>query len=143
MASGQDSKEQKEVPYGRRMEIRYSLYLFRKNPIVLVGSFIAIGSIVLALLSGLLVDPGSWKVTHLDLRLCWNNSIVDWKIQNVYNCQGPAYALGTDNYGRDVLRMIVLALPLDLQVALEVVLSAVLIGAVFGGIAAYAEGLTS
>ncbi len=140
MASGQDSKEQKEVPYGRRMEIRYSLYLFRKNPIVLLGSFIAIGSIALALLSGLLVNPASWKVTHLDLRLCWNNPIVDWNIRNVYNCQGPAFTLGTDNYGRDVLQMILLALPLDLQVALEVVLSAVLIGAVFGGIAAYAGG---
>ena len=50
-------------------------------------------------------------------------------------------ALGTDSYGRNLLSMIVLAIPVDLQIALEVVLSAVAIGIVFGATASYAGGI--
>jgi len=134
-------KEERRSSRGLRGEALYGLHLLRKNPIVLLGSIVALASVVLALSSGLIVDPNLWKTTHIALRLCWNNPIVNWNLRNVYDCSGPTtYLLGTDNYGRDVLRMIILAIPLDLQVSLEIVLSAVLIGTVFGGIAAYAGG---
>ncbi len=126
----------------RRSELRYVLHLARRNPIVLAGSIIALGSVGIALLSGYLVDPKSWNTTKdLDIRLCWNNPIIDWHIQNVYTCPGTnVYPLGTDSYGRDVLKMIILALPLDLQISLEIVFSAVMIGVALGGVAAYASG---
>jgi peptide/nickel transport system permease protein len=133
-------EREKAADRGLAREVRYSLHMLRKNPIVLLGTIVALGSLLLAALSGLLVDPNSWKITNLDNRLCWNNSLIDWNVRNVFVCSGQAYPLGTDNYGRDVLRMIVLALPLDLQVSLEIVLSAVLIGVVGGGAAAYAGG---
>src|SRR5207245_7279077 len=141
MTSETSPKEERRSSRGVRREARYGLHLLRKNPIVLLGSIVALASIVLSLSSGLFVDPNSWKTTHIAVRLCWNNPALNWNLRNVYDCSGPTtYALGTDSYGRAVLRMIILAIPLDLQVALEIVLSAVLIGTVFGGIAAYAGG---
>ena len=63
-----------------------------------------------------------------------------WPIANLYSCAGPTYTLGTDAYGRNLLQMIILALPLDLEIALTIVLLATLIGVVFGSFAAYAGG---
>lgn len=123
-----------------RSDVRYSLHLLGRNPIVLVGTFIAIGSLILALASGSIVDPAAWKHTNLDLRLCWNNPTINWHINNVFDCSGKSYPLGTDSYGRNLLNMIVLALPIDLGIALAVVLSAIAIGILLGGSAAYAGG---
>ncbi|MGI0079010.1 MAG: ABC transporter permease [Nitrososphaerales archaeon] len=134
-------KEQnQEKRYGRRADLRYALYLLKRNPIVLIGVFISAASIVLALISGFLVNPSSWAFPNLDVRLCWNNPTINWGIPNVNNCGGPVYSLGTDSYGRDLLGMIILAIPIDLEIAFEVVGSAVVIGVVFGGLAAYAGG---
>ncbi|MDA4121136.1 MAG: ABC transporter permease [Thaumarchaeota archaeon] len=126
----------------RKSELRYTLHLLRENPIVLFGSTIAIGSVVLALISGLIFNPNSWNSQKLVLRLCWNNPLTNWGIHNLYVCPGTnVYTLGTDAYGRDLLQMIVLSLPLDLEVALTIVGSAVAIGVSLGAVAAYAGGL--
>ncbi len=126
--------------YGRRADLRYALYLLRRNPIVLVGIFISATAVVLALISGILVNPSSWAHQNLNVRLCWNNPAINWGIPNVINCGGPVYPLGTDSYGRDVLKLIILAIPIDLEIAFEVVGSAVALGVVLGGLAAYAGG---
>jgi peptide/nickel transport system permease protein len=126
----------------RRSELRYTLHLMRQNPIVLVGSALALGSVALALLSGLIVNPSSGNVQDLPLRLCWNNPVTNWGIHNLYVCPGNhVYLLGTDAYGRDLLSMIILALPLDLEIALTIVGLSVSIGVGMGAIAAYAGGL--
>jgi len=141
--TSQADKERNEAApaAGARADIRLGLYLLRKNKLVLAGSVLAIGSLILALFSGYIVNPNTWKVTHLSLRLCWNNQIIDWHVINIYDCPGAVHPLGTDSFGRDLLQMIILALPLDLEVALAVVASAILIGVVFGSIAAYAGGV--
>jgi peptide/nickel transport system permease protein len=126
----------------RKSELRYTLHLVRQNPIVVVGSILAIGSVVLALLSGVLVSPATGSTENLTLRLCWNNPITNWGIHNLYTCPGAhVYPLGTDAYGRDLLGMIILALPLDLEIALTIVAVSVAIGVSLGAIAAYAGGL--
>jgi len=127
--------------YGRRAEIRYTLHLMRQNPIVLVGSVISVGSVLIALLYWIVVDPSYWRTSDPFVALCWNNPIFNWGIQNVFNCGGAAYPLGTDLYGRSLLQMIVLAIPVDLQIAFTVVASAVVIGVLFGGVAAYVGGV--
>jgi len=129
-----------EKLYGRRSDIKYSLHLLRLNPVVLVGFVISIVTIFLALLSPLLANPSSWHLENLDLRLCWNNPLFNWGIGNVFDCTARIYPLGTDQYGRSLSEMMVLAIPIDLQIALEVVLSAVVIGVLFGSIAAYVGG---
>jgi len=125
---------------GRRAELRHAYTLWKKNPVVVAGSVIAVSSILIALLSGVVVNPNIWKVQQLDQRLCWNNPAFSWPVPNLYNCPGPAYALGTDAYGRDLFQMIILALPLDLEISLSIVLLATLIGVVLGSLAAYAGG---
>lgn len=125
---------------GRSADLRYALHLFRKNPLVLAGLILSVGSIAVALLSPILVNPTSWQITHPVLKNCWNNPLFGWGNVNIYKCP-TTYPLGTDSYGRNLLQMIVLAIPVDLRIALEVVLSAVLIGIVFGATASYAGGI--
>lgn len=123
-------------------EIGYALHLARKNPLVLIGSGIAIVSVLVAIFSGHIVDPNAWKFTNLSAKLCWNNPAINWNLVNVAPCPGTAvHPLGTDLYGRDVLEMIILGLPIDLQISFSIVLSAFAIGIVLGSIAAYAGGL--
>lgn len=126
----------------RRSELRYTLHLMRQNPIVVVGSVLALGSVALAMLSGIIVNPAAGNVQDLPLRLCWNNPVTNWGIHNLYVCPGNhVYLLGTDAYGRDLLQMIILAMPLDLEIALTIVATAVAIGVGLGAVAAYAGGL--
>jgi len=127
--------------YGRRADLKYSLHLLKLNPVVLVGFIISIAALLIALISPLLVNPSSWHLQNLDLRLCWNNPAFNWGIGNVFDCPGKIYPLGTDQYGRSLSEMMILAIPIDLQIALEVVLSAVVIGVFFGSIAAYVGGI--
>ena len=128
---------------GRRAEIKYALYLARRNPLVLAGTFIAVVSIVLALISGYIVHPSDiWKFTNESIKLCWNNPAINWGIQNIYTCPGKyVYPLGTDKYGRNLLQMIILSLPTDLEISFSIVFSAFAIGIVLGSIAAYASGI--
>ena len=44
-----------------RQDLRYALHLLRRNPIVLVGVILSAGSIIVALLSPLLVNPTAWQ----------------------------------------------------------------------------------
>jgi len=121
-------------------DLRYALHLLRKNPLVLVGLVLSVGSIAIALMSPFLVNSTSWQLTHPLLKNCWNNSLFGWGNANIAACPSP-YALGTDSYGRNLLQMIILAIPVDLQIALEVVLSAVAIGITLGATASYAGGI--
>lgn len=136
--------ETAEVPVrvltGRRTELRHAYTLFKQNPVVVAGSIIAVGSIIIALLSGLIVDQNLWRTQQLDLRLCWNNPAFTWPVVNIFNCAGATYPLGTDAYGRDLLRMIILALPLDMEISLTIVVLGTLIGVALGSLAAYAGG---
>ena len=125
---------------GRKAELKHMYFLFKQNPVVVAGSVIAVGSLLLALLSGFIVQPNLWQVEHLDQRLCWNNPAFSWPIPNVYNCSGASYPLGTDSYGRDVLQMIILAVPLDLEISLTIVILATIVGVALGSLAAYAGG---
>jgi peptide/nickel transport system permease protein len=129
---------------GRGTEIRFSLYLFRKNPLVLAGGVISLGSIILGLLADFIVNPKiAYAQPRYNLGLCWNNPAINWHLLSVTACPtgAPSFPLGSDYYGRDLLKMMILAVPLDLQIAFEIVLSAFVIGIVFGSVAAYAGGI--
>jgi len=141
MAEQGEKAAGKRAPSGRWADTRYMLHLFRQNPIVLAGAVISAGSVLIALLSPLLVGSTYWNQLTPNLSLCWNNPIINWHITNVFNCPGPVYVLGTDLYGRGLLQMIVVAIPVDLQIAFEVVASALLVGTVLGGVAAYLGGV--
>jgi len=126
---------------GAVADVRYALHLLKQNPLVVVGFVISAASILIAVFAGFIVNADSWKYVDLNVRLCWNNPAINWRIVNVFDCQGPVYSLGTDSFGRGVFQMIILGIPLDLQIALEVVASSAMIGVVMGSIAAYTGGL--
>lgn len=132
---------EKAPPSGRWAEVRFTLHLFRQNPIVMVGTAISAVSVLIALFTWLFVSPTYWQQANLSSTLCWNNGLINWGISNVATCGGPVYPLGTDLYGRGLLQMILISIPVDLQIAFEVVASAVIIGIVFGGTAAYLGGI--
>jgi peptide/nickel transport system permease protein len=135
-----ESEEPKKVSYGRRADIGFMLRASRQNPIVLAGAVISAGSILIALFSWVFVNPNYWHTFNPLVRLCWNNPATNWNIVNVYDCSGPVYALGTDIFGRSLLQMILISIPVDLQIAFEVVISAILIGTFLGGISGYLGG---
>ncbi|MDA4132335.1 MAG: ABC transporter permease [Thaumarchaeota archaeon] len=128
------------TPTGRSADLRYALHLFRQNPLVIAGSIICAVTLFISVFANFLVNPKIGGETDLPLRLCWNNPLLNWHIANINACTGTVYSLGTDSFGRSVLDVIILAIPLDVRIALEVVGSAVLIGVFFGAIAAYAGG---
>jgi peptide/nickel transport system permease protein len=125
---------------GRKAELKHMYLLYKQNPVVVAGSVIAVGSLLMALLSGFIVEPNLWQVENLGQRLCWNNPAFNWPVSNVYNCSGASYPLGTDSYGRNLLQMIILAVPLDLEISLTIVILATIVGVALGSLAAYAGG---
>jgi peptide/nickel transport system permease protein len=136
-----NDSHQKKPSAGSRAEIKYALHLARQNPLVVFGAAIAVSSILLGLFSGYLVNPNSWQKQDLAIRFCWNNPIIDWHLPSVFACPGTTvYPLGTDSYGRNLLNMIILALPLDLEISFTIVAAAALMGLSIGAVAAYVGG---
>ena len=116
---------------------KYLLGLISKNKLFLVGIVLAAFIAVISLLSNFLVNPKLADSISFSSQLCWGNNFINWG-PGSSSCRGDSfYWLGTDYYGRDVLSMIILSLPLDLSIALAVVSSAFMIGIVFGSIAAF------
>jgi peptide/nickel transport system permease protein len=128
---------------GQMVEIKFALHVLRRNPLVLVGSVISFCSIIIGVFAKYLVNPKVSNHINYGLQLCWNNPVISWHLASVSSCPAgtPVYALGTDYYGRDLLRMIILSIPLDLEIAFEIVFAALVIGIVFGSIAAYVGGI--
>ncbi len=126
----------------RRDDIKHALHLMRRNPLVLAGIVISAGTLLISVFSHVLVNPKAANVSAAEElnKNCWNNPIISWG-PNISTCPGAVHPLGTDAFGRDLLQMIILAIPVDVQIALEVVLSALAIGVVLGATAAYAGGI--
>ena len=116
--------------------------MVRKNPVVLAGSAIALGSVIIAIFADFIVNPAYGSYFNLGLINCWNNPVIDWHL--LYNNCGSAthvYPLGTDSFGRDLLKIIILSIPTDIEISFTIVFTAVLIGVSLGSIAGYAGGI--
>jgi len=121
-------------------DIKYTLHLLRQNPLVVIGSGIAIFFILLALVANLIVNPAVANQFNFSRSYLWNNPIISWG--PLARTGGPpAQPLGTDGYGRDLLQMMILAIPLDLRTAFIIVAGAALFGIILGAIASYAGGI--
>ncbi len=130
-------KEKKKGAKRARLEaFKFTLRLLTNNPLVLIGSILSVAIIGVALFSSVLVKPSLANVVSYSSQLCWGNHLIDWGPGSSL-CSSGNYLLGTDYFGRGVLSMIILALPLDLEIAFAVVLGSVGIGILLGGISAY------
>ncbi len=126
----------------RWADLKYTLYLLRKNPLVMLGSLIAIFFVVLSLLATFIVDPDLANQKLFERKLVWDkDSIINWG-PGIETWDGPEeFYLGTDTWGRDLLKMIILAIPVDMENAVIITISAVTFGTIVGALAGYIGGL--
>ena len=121
---------------GKLTTAKFALRLITNNPLVLIGSILSFALIIVALFSSVIVNPSLANVVSYSSQLCWGNHFINWGPSSSL-CNSGNYWLGTDYFGRGVLSMIILALPLDLEIAFAVVIGSVAIGILLGGISAY------
>lgn len=121
-------------------ELKYSLRLLAKNKLVLSGIVMSVFFILIAIFARLIVNPDLANKFSFPNAYCWSNRYFSWGTQSAACAPNLNYPLGSDGYGRNLLSMIILAIPLDLSIALEIVGSALAIGIVLGGIAGYVGG---
>ena len=103
----------------------YEIYLFRRNPLTVIGSVIVLFVVVIALLAPMIApyDP-----LALDP-------------ENRTNPPSQQHWLGTDEYGRDIYSRILYAARVDLFIAFTSVGIAALVGVVLGAISGYLGGV--
>ena len=106
-------------------ELKFAGHLIVRNKLVLVGTIIAVGVLMTATFSTLLVSPAVIVTIDLPNRL-----------------QPPSitYWLGTDDYGRDLFDMIILSTRLDVIAMLEIVGAGVAIGVTLGAFSGFLGG---
>jgi peptide/nickel transport system permease protein len=121
-------------------DLKYTLYLLRRNPLVVAGSLLSIFFIFIALTANLIVDPNLSGEFDYTIKYMWSNQALNWGSGTaIYT--GPEYFfLGTDGYGRDLLKMIILAIPLDMENAFIIVIAAAAVGITIGALAGYIGG---
>lgn len=124
----------------RIAELKYAIYLMRQNPLVLAGSLLVIFFLFLALTATLFVSPDSAVQLDFSRSYCWSGSSFSWTSLEAVCPAGSFLPLGTDGYGRSVLSMIVLAIPLDLSIAFIIVSIATAFGVLVGSVAGWVGG---
>jgi len=124
----------------RIADFKFTLYLLRRNPLVILGSGISIFFITLALVANLIINPDLAYEFNFARSYAWNNPYFSWGPGTATAPSPPVNYLGTDGYGRDLLQMIILAIPLDISLAFFITLGALAIGVTIGAIAGYIGG---
>jgi peptide/nickel transport system permease protein len=122
----------------RIAELKYALYLARQNPLVLSGLVLVVFFVILAFTATLIVDPGTANNLDFTQSYCWSSTFFSWTSLEA-TCTS-FHVLGTDGFGRDLLSMIILSIPLDLSIALVIVASAAAFGIMLGSIAGWVGG---
>ena len=132
----------------RWADFKYTIFLMRKNPLVMLGSIVAIFFIALSLLATFIVDPNLATPRGYGGRYPFERSFV-WSKDHIINW-GPGIALydgpeffylGTDGWGRDLLAMIILAIPVDIENAVIITVGASIFGTLLGALAGYIGGV--
>ncbi len=135
----------------RWADLKYTLYLLRKNPLVMAGIFMTFFFIALMFLANYIVDPklanpagypefgGNYPFQR---SYVWSKgNIINWG-PGIHLYEGPEFfLLGTDGWGRDLLKMIVLAIPVDIENAIIITLGAAAFGTLLGALAGYVGGV--
>jgi len=135
----------------RWADLKYTLYLIRKNPLVMMGSLMTLFFVILSLLATHIVDPNLAIPTGYPEYGCqypfqrsyvWSKGhIINWG-PGAHLYGGPDFfLLGTDGWGRDLFTMIVLAIPVDIENAFIITIGAAAFGTLIGALVGYVGGL--
>lgn len=106
-------------------ELRFAGRLLVQNKLVLAGTIIAAGVFIAALVGPLVVSPTLATSIDLPNRLAPPSS---------------AHWLGTDDYGRDLLGIIILSIRLDISAMIEIVGAGLAIGLTLGAFSGFLGG---
>lgn len=121
-------------------ELKYSLYLMRQNPLVLSGLILVIFFLALALTANLIVNPAAASSFDFTQSYCWSSSFFSWTTLEATCPAGSGHLIGTDGFGRDLLSMIILAIPVDVSIALVIVAISAAFGIILGSVAGWVGG---
>jgi peptide/nickel transport system permease protein len=124
----------------RIAELKYALHLVRQNPLVLGGSILVVVFTILSAAATTIVSPDEASNLNFSQSYCWTNSFFSWTTLAATCPQGSQFILGTDGFGRDLLKMIILAIPLDISIALMTVAAATAFGVTVGSVAGWVGG---
>lgn len=124
----------------RVAELKYALYLSRQNPLVLGGLILVIIFLVLAVSATVIVSPDEAFKLEFAQSYCWSSSLFSWTQLEASCPVGTNFVLGADGFGRDLLKMIILSIPLDLEIAFEIVIASTAFGVALGAVAAWIGG---
>ncbi|MGD0688512.1 MAG: ABC transporter permease [Candidatus Bathyarchaeia archaeon] len=134
-AHGTESETQARIA-----ELKYSLHQMRQNPLVLAGLILVVFFTAVAAVATLLVSNDEAFMFDFGQSYCWSNAVFSWTQLEATCPPGTNFILGTDGFGRDLLRMIILSIPLDLKIAFLIVAAASAFGVALGAIAAWIGG---
>jgi peptide/nickel transport system permease protein len=106
-------------------ELKFTSHLMVQNKIVLGGTIVATGVLLVAIFGPIVVPPTVATTIYLPGRL-----------------QPPSTAhwLGTDDYGRDLFQMIILSIRLDASAMIEIVGAGLIIGVTLGAFSGFIGG---
>jgi peptide/nickel transport system permease protein len=106
-------------------ELKFAGHLLIQNKVVLTGTIIAAGVLVIAAIGPLIVPPSAAANIETPRRL---------------QPPGSEHWLGTDDYGRDLFRVIILSVRLDVLAMLEIVGAGLFIGVLLGAFSGFIGG---
>jgi len=121
----------------RISELKYSLFLFRKNRLAVLGLGLILGVIAIALLAPYLA------IDHPDLAVINGEIQQRWGIYAGQEFLPPSlgHPFGTDNFGVDWYSKVLYGAGVSLQVGLLVVIPASLLGSLLGLLAGFRGGI--
>ncbi len=122
----------KEDMTPRMKELRYSLMLVRKSPLVVAGIVIIVTFVILAVFAPLLAPYGPEQRIWGDSHLPPGSPSAEPGM--------PDHIWGTDDTGGDIFSRILYAAQIDLRISVTVVLVAVISGTFIGASAGYFGG---
>ncbi len=132
-----------EIP-SRRAELRRMAYQLRRNPLALLGLFIALAILLVALMAPFLapLEPGQRDADRMVEHFEFNH---DLQPPCYWSCTGErgeadGYILGSTSKGYDIWYGIIWGSRTSLDVALKVVISGTFIAVVLGVISGYYGG---
>ncbi|HMK47715.1 MAG TPA: ABC transporter permease [Methanocella sp.] len=109
----------------RIKDVRYSVKLFMKSPLAVLGALIVILFILMAILAPFIAPYGAKQ----------------FDFANPKKAPSAQHLLGTDDNGGDMFSRIIWGSQVSLEIGLIVVCSAVILGSIIGGISGYFGGL--
>ena len=125
----------------RISELRYSLFLFRKNPLAMIGLILILAVVAMAFLAPYLAIQ---QPTYVDIngvlqqRWAFHDSPGDYQ---VFLAPSLAHPFGTDEFGTDWYSKVLYGASVSLEIGLLVVVPASLVGALLGLVAGFKGGI--